>query len=205
MTAKSKLLSLRHNKKKPLKTSKRKLNPEFTTAIRTAKLIRVCAAFMQPDRSRFHRLAKFILHQIIHADTIHNPGERQILIQHLNAFEGYEFDPDHPVSIYLPADIITSIENKITIFIPSPQFIWPENAKFCKIILLGVAIDFQSFTTKTETGYTEWITRNDWAIPHVYIEINNNHPLFIVIGIAYTNYKTSVTTCQAVKIIAVNV
>lgn len=205
MPAKSKLLLHLHNKKSQKKIPKRTLNPEFTTAIRAAKLIRVCAALMKPDRSRFHRLAKFILHHVIHADTFHKTGERQILIENLKVFEGYEFDPDHQVSNYIPAGIITGIENKITLTIPCAGIRWPVHTAYCKITLLGVGIDLASHTSTSVSGSTAWIARSDLQAGPVYIEINNDQPLFVAIGVAYTNDKASAITCQAVKIIDVNI
>lgn len=203
MPAKSKLLLLLHNKKPQKEVPKRTLNPEFTTAIRGAKLIRVCAALMKPDRSRFHRLAKFILQHVIHADTFHKTGERQILIENLKIFEGYEFDPDHQVSNYLPAGIITSIDHKITFTISRIR--WPVHSSYCKIILLGVGINLASYTSSTASGSTAWIASSDLQLPPVCIAINNYQPLFIAIAVAFTNDKASAITCQAVKIIVVNV
>lgn len=204
MTSKSVLLSLRCVKKTPGKTTNRKLNPEFTTAIRAAKLINVCAAGMQPDRNRYYRLTKFILHHVIHADTGHERGERQIMLRHLQVFEGYEFDPAHPLSNYIPSAIITYMSHKIRVSIPCRLSAWPEDASFLKIILLGVVIDFHSFTTATASGCTGWIATNHVQTSPVFIEIANNQPVLIVLGLAYTNNKEVAVTCQAVKIIAVN-
>lgn len=194
-----------YSKKTPRRITKRKINPEFTTAIRAAKMIRVCAANMPPDRSRFHRLAKFILHHVIQADILHQPGERQLLRQHLKVFEGYEFDPAVPVSTYLKGDITLSKNDIISVTIPFPEIIYPEHACFCKIILLGVGADLQTFTTTTmHTAATSWIALNDEPRQPVYLEICNDHPLFIALGIAYANNEAVSTICQSVKIIAVN-
>ncbi|SFW91085.1 hypothetical protein [Chitinophaga sancti] len=201
MTTKNKIFPLNPPKKTSKKPNKRTINPEFTTAIRAAKLIRVCAAFMAPDRQRFYRLSKFILHQVIHADTCHPIGERQILHEHLKVFENYAFDPDHPLEKYLPADIITSVDNKISISIPQPAINWPAQSLYYKIFLLGVSIDFQAFTASSVSQSTEWLTQDTAPI---HLEIDNTCSLLIAIGIAFSNNKTTVATCKAVKIICVN-
>lgn len=174
------------------------MNPEFTTAIRAAKLIKVCAAFMPPDRKRFYRLSKFILHHVIHADMHHKIGERMLLTENLQVFKNYEFDPGHPLEKYMPGEIIL---HKNGISIPQPKIIWPANTSYCKIFLIGVSIDFQAFTTNSLTQSTEWLTQDHDPIS---LEIANTHALLTAIGIAFTNNKHMPVNCQAVKIIDVN-
>ncbi len=174
------------------------MNPEFTTAIRAAKLIKVCAAFMLPDRKRFYRLSKFILHHVIHADRHHKIGERMLLPENLQLFKNYEFDPDHPFEKYMSGEIILH-DNSLSI--PQPKISWPPNTPYCKIFLIGVSIDFQAFTTNSITQSTVWLTQDNAPIS---LAIENTHAQLTAIGIAFTNNKHMPVNCQAVKIIDVN-
>lgn len=203
MTAKSKILSQIYKKEQCLQKRKRKINPAFTKAIRTAKLIRACAAFMPADRSRFYRLSTFILHHVIQKDGRDPTGERQICAQDLKVFEGYEFNPEKPLHRYMPADVHISIKNTIQLSIPQPAFIWPEDGNFCKIIVLAVKIDLQSFTTITSIAGSPWINRNDITVSPVCIEIDRQCPLLIAIGINFTNNRTRPLSYSSVKIAAV--
>jgi hypothetical protein len=224
MQNKNRISSTLIKKKRPRKNTKRKINPEFTTAIRAAKMIRVCAASMQPDRNRFYRLTRFILHNVIQADKAHQPGERKLLLQHLQVFKDYEFSQDVPLSRYLKGEMTLSIQDKIGIRIQFPELTFPENHPFCKIMLLGVGIQIGSFsTTSIHSDITPWLTMDEQLPPainpeqqsctnshqqppaSIYLEITNDHPLFIVLGIAFADNSAAGMTCQAVKIIAVNV
>lgn len=215
MPLKRNIFSAWDKKKRPRKTTKRKINPEFTLAVRVAKLIRGCAASMPPDRKRFHRLAKFILHEVIQQDTQHPPGERQILPEHLQVFEGYEFEPDFPVSNFLTGDIMLTIADQVSMTIPFPVLIPPkglsdcktsqESNHFYKVILLGIGIDFSRFTaTSVHTIATPWIAMNEQLLSPVKLDIPNDNYLFIATGIAFANSTVMPVRCAAVKIIAVN-
>lgn len=204
MPLKSKLFPVGNSANSLRKTTKRKINPEFITAIRAAKMIRECAARMRPDRGRFHRLAKFVLHQVIHRDSSHQRGERQILPEHLQVFEGYEFERDILVSDYLKGDMILRIMDRVSVTIPAPVFIPLSDSSYCKIMLLGVGVSVDTFTnTCVHTDITPWIALNDQALMPVSLEIPNDRSLLIAIGIAYANNTDMPVICQAVRIITV--
>jgi hypothetical protein len=85
---------------------KRRINPELIHAARAAKLIRtiICVGpiFLQPDRSRFRRIAKFLLKKVIKSDKVNAPGERNVLNGDFQLLEGYELNNDVPLSeIYM--------------------------------------------------------------------------------------------------------
>gem|GEM_PF-2548518 len=197
MTTNGKLFLLQR-KNIPCNKNKRIMNPEFTTAIRGAKLIKVCAALMPPDRKRFYRLSKFILHHVIHADVHHKIGERMLLTENLQVFKNYEFDPDHPFEKYMPGEIIL---HESSISIPQLKISWPLNNSYCKIFLVGVSIDFQAFTTSSVIQSSEWLTRDSDSIN---LELKNTNVHLIAIGIAFTKNKSLPVHCQAVKIIDVH-
>lgn len=203
MSAKREILSSRYKQTFSFPKGKRKINPEFTSAIRAAKLIRTCAEMMPPDRNRFYRLSKFILHDVIHKDTEQMPGERKIYTQHLTVFEGYEFDPDHAFLMYMPADIFISVKNTIHISIPKPIIHWPQDCAYCKIMVRGVKVDFHSFTTVTESVNSSWIKKHELPVLPIHIEIGRQSPLFVAIGIAYANSENAPISCRAVRILAI--
>lgn len=203
MTAKSKILSQLCKKEQCLPKRKRNINPAFIDAIRMAKLINACAAFMPADRSRFYRLSKFMLHQVIQKGGQHVAGERQICAQDLKALEGYEFNPEKPLYEYMPADIHIAVRNTIHLSIPPPAFTWPEDSNFCKLIVLAVKIDLPSFTTITTTSGSSWIPRSDLPASPIHIEITRQSPLLIAIGIGFTNNTALPLSCSSVKIAAV--
>lgn len=201
---------------------KRKINSELIHAARTAKLIRTitCAGpiILQNDRSRFRRIAKFLLQKVIKADKFNAPGERNVCNGDLKLLEGFELNDDIPLSEILQAQYTSCIDVNsgsmriyFPSFIPSKQLIIPDNATHCKIIAVGASLNFNYYNATIESDSSPLISLIEDQVPSFSLNLQlspgDGHAMMLVLGISYIDLPTSngdvVPLCQAAQILRV--
>lgn len=215
------LLSKR--KKKPFSLrKKRKINPELIHAARIAKLIRTitCAGpiFLQRDRSRFRRIAKFLLQKVMKADKFNAPGERNVLKGDLQLLEGYELNYDVPLSEILHAPYTSYIDPNdgsmrvyFPTFIPSQQLIIPDNSTHCRIIAVGASLNINYYNATIESDTSPLIPLIENPVPgfslNLQVSPRDGHAMMLVLAISYIHLPTFngevSPLCQAAQILRV--
>ncbi|RFM28407.1 hypothetical protein [Chitinophaga silvisoli] len=201
---------------------KRNINPELIHAARVAKLIRTitCAGpiFLQPDRGRFRKIAKFLLQKVIRADKISAPGTRNVMNGGLHLLEKYELNDNIPLSEILQAPYTSSINTNDGLmrvyfpsFKPSKQIICPDNATHCRIIAVGASLNFNYYNATIESDTSPLIPLIEEQVPgfsmNLPVSPRDGHAMMLVLGISYIHLPTYngevVPLCQAAQILRI--
>lgn len=202
---------------------RKKINTELVHIARAAKLIRtICCCgpiYMQPDRSRFRSLAKYLLREVLKTDSISLPGKRHLGNCNLHPLEGYDLGPDFPLSeqvdmlYHVNADTFGSNAVYINFpsFVPAVQITSPPDATHCRIVAVAAANNFHNYTAVIKTAHSPLIMLNRETVPAFTLNMPlpgaENEPIFVILGLSFSNAATAEagipTFSHAVKIIRV--
>ncbi|WPV67835.1 hypothetical protein [Chitinophaga sp. LS1] len=192
---------------------KKKVSTELIHIARVAKLIRtVCCCgpiYMQPDRSRFNQLSKFIVRKCIITDTLQPPGKRNILNADLETLKGYELDIECPLAEHLDIQYQINIGKRIDIyfpaFIPAVQINNPSDATHCRLIAVTASLDFGYYSAVIKSDQTLLIQLSHEPVHPFTLQMElpqpSHLPIFIVLGLSYCNEINLSKYCQAVRIL----
>ncbi|OMP76477.1 hypothetical protein BW716_24480 [[Flexibacter] sp. ATCC 35208] len=212
----------RPNRRKEKRVSKkRKMNRELIHIARASKLIlTVCycgPVYMQPDRSRFRLLQRFLYREVLKNDSSNTSGKRHISMSGLRPLIGYDLDPNQALSdffdVYYTINVqdYTKIMIDISSFIPAAQVISPTNATHCRIIAVAAALDFYSYSAYMQSTQSSLIPLNRDPVNAFNLTIPMPQPLgepiVILLGLSFINGEIAEpgipVYCQSVKIIHV--
>lgn len=202
---------------------RKKINTELVHIARAAKLIRtICCCgpiYMQPDRSRFRLLAKFLSREVLKTDIISISGKRHLSNCNLQPLEGYDLGPDFPLAeqvdmlYHVNADTFGS--NAVCIsfpsFVPAVQITSPYDATHCRIVAVAAAANFHNYTAIIKTAHSPLIMLNRETVQPFVLNMplpgNTQEPVFVILGLSFCNAATAEagipTFSYAVKIIQI--
>lgn len=202
-------------------SKKRKMNRELIHIARASKLIlTVCycgPVYMQPDRSRFRLLQRFLFREVLINDIVSTHGKRHISMSGLRPLIGYDLDPDYRLSEFFDVFYTINVQEyskimiEISSFIPAAQITSPPNATHCRIIAVAAALDFINYSAYMQPTQSSLIPLNrdpvngftlTMPLPHPVSE-----PIIIVLALSFINGELAEpgisAYCQSVKIIHV--
>jgi hypothetical protein len=201
MTQNNKLQPAKHKSRKHL--HRKKINTESVHVARAAKLIRtICSCgpiYMQPDRSRFRSLAKFLLKEVLKTDVMSLPGKRHLDNSNLQTLQGYELGQDFPLAdqvdilYHVTEDTFDSKAVSINFpsFVPAVQITSPHDATHCRIVAVAAAANFHNYTAVIKTAHSPLIMLNRETVQPFSLNMPlpgpTNEPVFVILGISFCN------------------
>jgi len=191
-------LNRKRIQKDPAFSRTRENNSEFITATKGVKTLR--SAFRSLIHSVSHpflagRLTREMV-RIIRADLIHDRGKRVIANENLVLLEGFDFNPEAPITKILFAPYkITINQEKGELLVIFPPFVSRESIKapsktaYFKITVAIAEIDFEKKAFVFNQQETDAMCANGDLIPEIRfmqnITADSKLPVFVLIGVSF--------------------
>jgi hypothetical protein len=171
---------------------------EFGRAGKAGKLLRTAIRPMLQNASDSKMVSRLTseMVKVLHADTINQRGQRNVMDGKLELLEGFEFNilGKLGTTLYAPytADI-TRLDGALTVSIPSfvPQnmIAAPEGASHFKIVSAGAEVDFDNNTYKVVAKASDLLPWDATATTAISLantlSPGSQLPLFLVLGIEF--------------------
>ncbi|RFM31209.1 hypothetical protein DXN04_30695 [Chitinophaga silvisoli] len=200
-------------------SQKRKMNRELIHIARASKLILTLCncgpVYMQPKRSRFRVLQRFLYHEVLKNDPFHKPGKRHISMSGLHPLIGYDLDPDYALSAYfnviytINVQASTKIVIDIPTFVPAAQLVSPHSATHCRIITVAAALDFHRYSALIQSAQSSLFPFSRDPVAGFSLTMPMpppiGEPVIVLLGLSFINEDLAEpgapAYCQTVKII----